>query len=127
MHKAFVLLTFIVLASGCTQLQMLPYLDQLLLLKSFGIEKDGQQKYVASMDTKFDKMLAQIQSGEIKKYKTERDIISAFGPAILANTVMMDGQVLKQCLYRYVIQKTGPHKVYMYYDRSGRLVRFESI
>ena len=117
----------VVYLSGCAQLQMLPYLDQALLLKDFGREKDEQHVYVNNIDAQFDNMLAAVKSGEIQKYKTEQDIIKAFGPPILVKTVDFDGKRLKQCLYRYAIAHKGPHKIYVYYDPSGHLMRFEVI
>ena len=122
-----IILGMTVFLSGCTQLQLLPYLDQALLLKGFGEEKAAQHKYVDNVGIKFDKLRAVIQSGQIKSYKTEKDIIKQFGTPILASTVSIDGVSLKQCLYRYAIQNKGPYKVYLYYDAEDRLVKWESL
>ena len=113
--------------TGCVQLQMLPYLDQALVLKDFGGEKDAQHLYVKNVDAQFDRMLAAVQSGEISKYKTEQEIVKTFGSPILARAVEIDGKSLRRCLYRYAIARKGPRKVYLYYDQSGRLKSFEFI
>ncbi len=54
MARTILLLIFSLSASGCMQMKMLPHLDQALVLKDFGDDKDAQHKYVASVDGKFD-------------------------------------------------------------------------
>ena len=109
------------------QLQMLPYLDQALLLKDMGDEKDAQDKYVLNANAGFDKLLAAVQSGDIKKYKTREDITRAFGEPVLIKDITADGQPLKQCLYRYAIQSKAKQKVYLYFDAQGHLTRWETL
>ena len=121
------ILIIVVLLAGCTQLQMLPYLDQALILQEFGREKDGQHKFVDNTDAKFDQLLADIKSGAIAKCKAETDIIKTYGSPILTVDAAMDGAVLKRSLYRYAIQRKGPKKVYLYYDKQGSLVKFELV
>ena len=111
--------------TGCMQMQMLPYLNQALVLKDFGAEKDAQHSYIKNADAKFDRMLAEFQSGEIQKYETEKDIIKAFGPPVLTKTVDIDGKIMKQDLYRYAIAHKGPNKIYVYYDQQGQLEKWE--
>lgn len=116
-----------VMLGGCTQIQMLPYLDQVLRLQELGREKDNQHKYVEGVDARFDKLQAQVKSGEVKKYKAEKDVVKAFGPPVLSGSVEQEGRTLKKSLYRYAIFSKGPHKVYVYYDERGRVERFESL
>ncbi|MBI4310097.1 MAG: hypothetical protein HY591_07190 [Candidatus Omnitrophica bacterium] len=113
--------------TGCMPLKMLPYLDQALVLQEFGREKDAQHLYVKNVDAQFDSMLAAVESGDIQKYKTEQEIVKTFGPPVLSREVEAEGKDLKQCLYRYAIAHKGPRKIYLYYDQSGGLDRFELI
>lgn len=121
------ILLLVLLLSGCFQMRMLPYMDQGLTLQDLSNEKEAQGKHVAATDANFDKLLAAAISGDIQKYTTESDVIKAFGPPIASFPIEEQGKTLKRSLYRYAIQSRGPHKVYMYYDTEGRLVRFESI
>jgi hypothetical protein len=121
------LLAMTLLFSGCMQLKMLPYLDQALALQAFGKEKDAQHKYIKNADAKFDQLLAALESGDIQKYKTQKDVIKTFGPPLLAKNVAIDGKDLKQALYRYTIQNKGPKKAYLYYDQQEHLVQWESL
>ena len=114
-------------AAGCMQMQLLPYLDQVLALKEFGDDKDAQHKYVKNINAQFDRLVIAVQSGEIRKYKTEQDVVKSFGPPVLSQTVESNGESLKRCLYRYAIQRTSPGKIYVYYDPQGNLVKYEQV
>jgi hypothetical protein len=117
----------LIILAGCSQLQFLPYLDQALLLKEFGQEKEGQHRYVQAVDANFEKLVAAIGSGEITKYKTKKAVVTAFGPPLFAKMVAVEGRELEQCLYRHAIQAKSPGRVYLYYDRSGLLVKSERL
>ncbi len=121
------LLLSVLFFSGCVQVQMLPYLDQALTLQSFGAEKDGQHQYVRNADARFDQLLSAAQSGDIKKYRTKENIVNAFGPAVLTQNIVVDGQPLMQCLYRHAIGSKAKQKVYLYFDNKGLLVKWEQI
>ena len=103
--------------AGCTQLKLLPYLDQALMLQEFGNDKEKQHKFIKNTNEKFDKLTAAINSGDIKHYKTEQEIINNFGPPILKSG--------DQALYRHAIGATAKSKAYLYYDDKGNLLRWE--
>ena len=113
--------------SGCMQMQMLPYLDQALTLQSLSQEKEGQNKYVLDADAQFDKLLAAVQSGDVKKYRTPQEVADAFGPPIFIKDMTIDGKPFRQYLYRYAIQSKSPKKVYLYFDDQGQLNHWESL
>ena len=115
------------LLSGCMQMQMLPYLDQALVLKDLSAEKDRQNKYVFDADARFDKLLAAVQGGDIKNYRTQDDIAAVFGAPIATKDIIIDGKTLKQCLYRYAIQSKSPKRIYLYFDARGQLNHWESL
>ena len=121
------LLIIVIVSAGCMQLQMLPYLDQALVLQDFSNEKDGQQKFVNNTNATFDKLLAEVQNGMIKNYKTQEDVRKAFGPPIIAKDITADGQPLKQWMYRYAIQSKAKQKVYLFFNAQGRLMHWETL
>ena len=117
-------LLLVLFFTGCVQVQMLPHLDEALTLQSFSAEKDGQHRYVRDADVRFDKLLAAVQSGDVKKYRTKENIVNAFGPAVLTTNVVADGQPLTQCLYRHVIGSKAKQKVYLYFNAKGQLTHW---
>lgn len=117
---------FCLVLSGCTQLQFLPYLDQALTLKEFGAEKASQHKMVNDINARYDQLAAAVSSGDISKFKTEEDIVKAYGPALLISDVDIDGKSLKRSLYRYAVIRQAKDKIYLYYDNQGNLVKWES-
>ena len=120
------LLLSVLFFSGCVQVQMLPHLDEALTLRSFSAEKDRQHRYVRDADAGFDKLLAAVQSGDIKKYRTKENIVNAFGPAVLTKNIVVDGQPLMQCLYRHAIGPKAKQKVYLYFNARGQLTHWET-
>jgi len=121
------LLLLVLFFSGCAQAQMLPHLDEAMALRSFGAEKDRQHKYVRNADAQFDKLLAAVQSGDIKKYGTKENIVKAFGEPILTRDIVIDGLPSTYCLYRYAIASKAKQRVYLYFDNKGLLVKWEQI
>ena len=114
------------LCGGCVQVKMIPFLDQALILKEFSVEKDAQHKFVKLTDERFDKMREAAQSGAILKYKTAKDIVSAFGQPILIEGVTEQGVILERYLYRHAISKGENKKVYLYFNpQGGALTRWE--
>lgn len=111
--------------SGCVQAQMLPHLDEARTIQSFSAQKDEQHQYVRDVDARFDQLLAAAQSGEIKKYRTKENIVNAFGPAVLTQNIVVDGQPLMQCLYRHAIGPKAKQKVYLYFNAQGQLTHWE--
>ena len=128
MHmKKIYLLLVVGIGSGCMQAQMLPHLDEALTLRSLSEEGDQQRKDVSAVNAAFDKLLAAVESGDIKKYRTQGDVMNAFGPPITVKDIVIDGKTLKVCLYRYAIQKEAKKRVYLYFNTKGHLVRWESL
>lgn len=123
--NSFLLLIMVISFSGCVQVRMLPHLDEASTLQSFSAEKDGQHRYVHDADVRFDKLLAAVQSGDIKKYRTKENIVNVFGPAVLTTNVVVDGQPLIQCLYRHAIGSKAKQKVYLYFNAQGQLTHWE--
>ena len=121
------LLLFVLFFSGCVQAQMLPHLDEALTLRSFGAQKDEQHQYVRDADARFDKLLAAVQSGDIKKYRTKENIVKAFGEPILTRDIVIDGLPSTYGLYRHAIGSKAKQKVYLYFNAQGQLTRWEAL
>ena len=124
--QSFVLISCL-LVSGCVKLQLIPYMDQALTLQDLGIEKDQQHKYVINTDAKFDQMRKSIEDGSIKKYKSESDIIKAFGFPIRSREITNNGTIHTEALYRYTMQSKGANRVYVYYDEHRHISNINSL
>ncbi|MDO8675761.1 MAG: hypothetical protein Q7K71_06585 [Candidatus Omnitrophota bacterium] len=120
-------LLLVLFFSGCVQVQMLPHLDEALTLRSFSAQKDEQHQYVRDADARFDKLLAAVQSGDIKKYNTKKDIVRAFGEPVLTKDIVIDGLPSTYGLYRHAIGSKAKQKVYLYFNAQGQLTYWESI
>lgn len=112
--------------SGCTQVKMLPYLDQVMVLKDLSEDKKAQEGLVKKIDAGFDRMLTAIKDGKMDNYKTEMQIQKAFGPPIVAEHEVEGGKIYTKALYRYAIQNKGPMRVHIYYDKDGKVAKWET-
>lgn len=110
---------------GCMQMQMLPYLDQVMVLQDFGQDKKAQEDLIKRIDDNFDKMQKTITDGQMGKYKDEKAMIKAFGPPIIAEEEVVEGKVYKQALYRYAIMNKSSARVHIFYDQQGRVAKWE--
>lgn len=116
------LLLFII--SGCAKVQHLP---ELLTLKGVADAQVAMAKEVTAADKKFDALAADVKTGKIADYKNRKAIVRKFGPPILSEERMKDGALYNVALYRYATQFFGSDKVYLYYDGSGALKKWEFI
>ncbi len=112
---------FLLFFTGCTELQLLPYLDQALMLKSFGEEKEAQHKFVKNSNAKFDALLNAVNTKDMSAYKTKEDIMRAFGEPVLKSTTA-DG--MERWLYRHNIPLRAKKKVYLYFS-ADKLTTYE--
>ena len=113
---------------GCTQLQMLPYLDQALLLQAYGDDKEAQHKAVIDNDTHYAELQAAIADGTIKNYPTRASIEKKFGaPILIAPSRNTNGPIAEQALYRKAIGFKAKDKVYLDYAKDGSVVKWETI
>lgn len=122
----FLIIALLLCGVGCTQVKMLPYLDQVMVLKDFGEDKKAQEDLIKKIDSGFERMQKAIADGKMDQYKTEKQIQKAFGPPIVLEHAVVGGVIYNQALYRYAIQSKGPTKVYIYYDKHGNVAKWES-
>ena len=108
--------------TGCA----LRHTEEIGRLQAYGREGDAQQRYVKDVNAKFDALLAAVRSGGMSAYQTQKDFQDAFGDPIF--TKSLDGQGAAQLwLYRYCEKLKGSEKVYLYFDASGTLLKWEHV
>ena len=108
-------------SSGCTFLENL---DQLNEMGEYSREKDNQHRLVQSIDDHYDLLTKIIAQGKINQYKDRDSWQHSFGDPILIKK-LSDGS--ERWLYRYAIYRLAHDKVYLYFDRNSKLVKWEKL
>ena len=107
--------------SGCHALSSL---NELSTLGEYSREKDNQHRLVKSIDGHYDALIKAIDQRHISEYKDKSSFTSSFGDPILKKD-LDDGT--EQWLYRYAISQSAKDKVYVYFDRNGKMTRWERL
>ncbi len=107
---------------GCAKLE---HLDQLLTLKDLSEEGDRQDRYVENQDHKFELLLEAVQSNALSQDTHQKKILQKFGDPIYREEITRDGQGVEKWLYRYTKEFFDSEKVYLYFDREGKLINWE--
>lgn len=115
-------LILLILTSGCS---LLDHLDQIMTLSDYTRDKEAQEEVVHSIDTHYDALVAAVQSGKIKEYSNQKEILQAFGEPILIKAIETSGQHQEQWLYRHGLPTKAKDKVYLYFDTKGKLLKYE--
>jgi Txe/YoeB family toxin of Txe-Axe toxin-antitoxin module len=98
--------------------------DKLSVMGEYSREKDNQHRLVKSVDDHYDDLTRVIAQGQITQYKDESSFLHSFGSPILKKDLSSAGQ---RWLYRYAIYKFARTKVYVYFDRNGKQVKWEKL
>jgi hypothetical protein len=102
-------------------------MDELLLLKRLAREQDQMAAAVSETNQKFSALTDVVQSGQISGYPDQAAIQDAFGPPLVVESTQADEQVLERWLYRRSTDFFGSPKVYLYFNASGRLMKWDYI
>ena len=122
---------FLIIFTGCAKLA---HLDELLTLKALSDDRDQQDLYVANRGKKFEKLVAALKDSSIGRFGYKKDFLKEFGEPILVQpighgsgndvVVMKPGE---RWIYRYPVRPFGSPKVYLDFDRSGKLMSWQYI
>jgi hypothetical protein len=107
--------------SGCAALDNL---DELSVLGQYSRNKEVQHREVKSINDHYDALTKVIDQRAINDYKDEPSFVNSFGEPILKKDLRNGVQ---RWLYRYAIYKFAKDKVYVYFDRSGKLIKWEKL
>jgi hypothetical protein len=100
------------------------HIDQLSELGEYSREKDNQRRMIQSINDHYDALTMAIAKGRIGDYKNKAAFEHSFGEPIHKKD-FKDGT--QRWLYRYAILKTAKDKVFVYFDRDGKQVRWEKV
>ena len=122
LFRTFLLMFIVVLLTGCAKLQ---HLDQLLTLKGLSDEQTQMGQEIERQDARFERLAAAVEEGSISEYKDQKSVTGQFGPPIFTEKVQEDGRPFEVWVYRYAARFFDSPKVYLYWDQSGQLARWE--
>ena len=126
------LLAVLLCLSGCI---ILSNTDELSVLGDYSREKDNQHRLVKSINDHYDALtkakMPNCSDFErlghcegVNNYPDEASFVYSFGDPILKKDLSGGGQ---RWLYRYAIFRLAKDKVYVYFDRTGKLTKWEKI
>ncbi len=117
--KKFLLLFFILFfLTGCAKVE---HLQELLTLKDLSDDRDQQDIYVRNHDESFERLLQAVKDNSINQFPDKKSFLKAFGKPLLTRQVVWKGESLEKWLYRYATRSFGSPKVYLYFDKFGKL------
>jgi len=121
MFSRFLLLgyLFVFALGGCAVLS-----DELQALKDVGRSQAQIGSYVKRENRRFLKLLKHYKKGHLKIGIPKSRIIAAFGEPVLIKS--LDDNLVKEVfLYRHPTDFFTSDKIYLYFDKSNKLVRWE--
>ena len=131
--KIILYLTLICLClSGCG---ILSNLDEISVMGDYSREKDDQHRLVKSINDHYDALtkakmpncsdFERLGHCEGRNdYPDEASFTHSFGDPILKKDLSGGGQ---RWLYRYAIYRFAKDKVYVYFDRNGKMIKWEKL
>jgi hypothetical protein len=106
---------------GCT---ILENIDEISILGDYSREKDSQHRLVKTINDHYDALSKAIEQGHIGDYKDKASWGYAFGDPLLKKDLSGGTQ---RWLYRHAIYRLSKDKVYVYFDRSGKMIKWERL
>ena len=119
MNRFAVFSLILIFSSGCAKIR---HMQELLTLKSYSDNQEIQHRYVKEQDRKFEELLKVVKGSQLEKFSNQKTFIRKFGNPIFIKEVEKDGRQLEQWLYRYAKRYFDSEKVYVYFDRSRKLI-----
>ncbi|MBU2540466.1 MAG: hypothetical protein KJ593_01055 [Candidatus Omnitrophica bacterium] len=118
MRYIIILVSLALFLAGCSQnLNLLLRLDK---------ENKAINRQLKLQEGKFELLLADIERGSIKQGLTKKYIIARYGEPILE--IPLEGRVgLMKLLYRRPLEYFNTTKVYLYFDSSEKLLKWDVI
>ena len=116
--RRIALLVFLFLSTGCAKLE---HLQELLTLKDLSDDRDQQEIYMKNREKSFKILAAALKDNSIERFQNKKAFLTNFGKPLVIRSVVLNQQSLERWLYRYPTRAFGSPKVYLYFDKSGKL------
>ena len=92
--------------------------------RDYSREKDAQHHLVKATNDHYDDLTRVIAQGHIGDYKDQASFVHSFGEPILKKGLSNGTQ---RWLYRHAIYRLSKDKVYVYFDRDGKMTKWEKL
>lgn len=117
--KFLIVVVILGFLSGCA---IVNHMDQLLMMGEYSRDKNVQFKMVDEINAHYDALALVVNAGKIKNYPDQTAIMGNFGEPIAKKTIQVEGQSQERWLYRHAIPQKAKDKIYLYFDKQGKLV-----
>jgi hypothetical protein len=119
--RIFLIFVSVFFLFGCT---IIKYKDELLTLKRLGADQAKQEQFLIQQEKKFQLLLSDIKKGVLKKSFSRREILSRYGEPISMKKIENDFNISEQFVYRHPEQFFGSEKVYLFFDKNSKLIKW---
>jgi hypothetical protein len=119
--RAVPIVLMLLVFSGCT---ILENLDEISTLGNYSREKNAEHALVKSIDDDYDALVRVIAQGKIDGYEDMASFTHSFGDPILKKDL---GGGTQRWLYRHAIYRLSKDKVYVYFGRDGKMIKWEKL
>lgn len=109
---------------GCAKLT---HLRELLVIKSYSENKDAQERAVQDQNARFRDLLEAVRHGGLGRYPDQAAFLQTFGPPVLREPDQVRGAEGERWLYREAVNYFDSEKVYLFFDREGRLAKWDHV
>ncbi len=118
MKKFYPLFFILFFLTGCAKVE---HLQELLTLKALSDDRDRQDIYIRNHDESFERLLTAVKNNSLDQFPDKKSFLKAFGKPLLSEQTVWKGEPREKWLYRYPTRAFGSPKVYLYFDKSGKL------
>lgn len=117
-HFIFFLAIFL---CGCA----IRHAEEIRLLQQLAREAEEQSKDVSRINERFRALLDVVVKGQMHEYNHQYEFLDNFGPPVFNKRLVVQGKPQELWLYRYYEKMWGSDKVYLYFDQTGLLLKWE--
>ncbi len=125
--KYIVIVVFILLCVSLYGCCILSHMNELIALKRFATDQEEISSLIQQQQQAFNRVIEAVKSGQMSMYKDKDSIMKAFGPPVFSRAKIKDGMPCEVWLYRHPIKYFDSDKVYIFFDKNGKLKEWEYI
>lgn len=112
----------ILAAGGCAAAQ---YAEQIHTLQAVNESQQDIRRYVELKEKLFNLLLEDVKNERLKLGITKKHVINTYGRPVLVREISGGVDREEELLYRHPTRYFSSDKIYLYFDSSGRLMRWE--
>jgi len=110
-------------AGGCAVAQ---YAEQIRTLQAVDASQQDISKFIKRQERLFHLLLEDVKGGRLKPGITKKYVINTYSNPVLSREITGALGTEEELLYRHPTQYFSSDKIYLYFDSSGKLMRWEN-